>query len=135
MRERVYAPSKNTVLIIDDDPLIRRMVRALLEGEGFTVYEAENGAQGLEMATRIRPGLIILDVMMPVLNGYEVLKALRSRLEFVDIPVLMLTAESDQKSELYALELGADDYIRKPFVPQLLVARVKALLRRVEMRV
>lgn len=135
MRERVYAPSKNTVLIIDDDPLIRRMVRALLEGEGFTVYEAENGAQGLEMAARIRPGLIILDVMMPVLNGYEVLKALRSRLEFVDIPVLMLTAESDQKSELYALELGADDYIRKPFVPQLLVARVKALLRRVAMRV
>jgi len=73
--------------------------------------------------------------MMPVLNGYEVLKALRSRLEFVDIPVLMLTAESDQKSELYALELGADDYIRKPFVPQLLLARVKALLRRVAMRV
>ena len=128
--ERIIAPTPNLVLTIDDDPMIRRMVRALLEPEGFTVIEAENGAQGLEMAYRYRPALILLDIRMPVLDGYQTLAALRSKIEFSNIAVIMLTAESEEENELRALEMGADDFIRKPFRPQKLMARIKAVLRR-----
>ncbi len=131
--ERIIAPTPNLVLTIDDDPMIRRMVRALLEPEGFTVIEAENGAQGLEMAYRYRPALILLDIRMPVLDGYQTLAALRSKIEFSNIAVIMLTAESEEENELKALEMGADDFIRKPFRPQKLMARIKAVLRRAQM--
>ncbi len=116
-----------TILIAEDDGDIRGLLRLYLESEGYRVLEAENGARALELARENTPDLAILDVMMPQLNGYELTRALR---KFSDIPILILSAKSQDSDKILGLNLGADDYIAKPFNPLEIVARVKAQLRR-----
>lgn len=120
-----------TILVVDDEANIRELVRLYLEQEGFTVTEAVDGLKGLETARNLKPSLVILDLMMPEMTGWEVCKALRE----MDIPVVMLTARGDEVDKVLGLELGADDYLTKPFSPRELVARVKAVLRRAGPRV
>ena len=120
------------LLIVEDDPGIRLGLKDEFESEGYTVYQAEDGEEGLEMARTITPDLIILDVMMPVLNGYEVCK--RLRMEGNTTPIIMLTVKDKEIDKVLGLELGADDYVTKPFSLRELVARVKAILRRTEER-
>ncbi|HMO57708.1 MAG TPA: response regulator transcription factor [Roseiflexaceae bacterium] len=116
------------VLIIDDEPGLRDLVRINLEHEGFAVVNAENGVIGLEMIEHEHPDLVILDVMMPEMDGWETCRRLR---EFSSVPVLMLTARVQSQDIVAGLESGADDYLLKPFNMDELMARVRALLRRV----
>ena len=116
-----------TILIAEDDADIRGVLRLYLESEGYRVTEAESGTRALELARAQTPDLAILDVMMPGMNGYELTKALRA---FTDIPVLILSARSQDNDKILGLNLGADDYIAKPFNPMEVTARVKAHLRR-----
>jgi len=118
------------LLLIDDDRMITGPLSRQLELAGYTVTVAQNGGEGLTMAAETRPDLIILDVMMPVLDGWEVCRRLRQ--ESV-VPILMLTALGDEVDRVLGLELGADDYLVKPFSARELAARIKALLRRVEL--
>jgi two-component system KDP operon response regulator KdpE len=106
-----------------------RFIRMNLDLEGFTVFEAADGVQALKQVRDVLPDLIILDVMMPELDGFETLRDLR---EFSSVPVIMLTARGEEDDRVKGLELGADDYITKPFSPRELVSRVKAVLRRAE---
>lgn len=116
------------ILIVDDEPGLRELVRINLEHEGFAVLQAENGVQGLQMIQEDQPDLVILDVMMPEMDGWEVCRRLR---EFSQLPVLMLTARVQSQDIVTGLESGADDYLLKPFNMDELMARVRALLRRV----
>ncbi|ABU60461.1 MULTISPECIES: response regulator transcription factor [Roseiflexus] len=116
------------ILIVDDEPGLRDLLRINLEHEGFSVIEAESGAQGLQMVRDQHPDLMILDVMMPEMDGWEVCRRLR---EFSQMPVLMLTARTQSKDIVTGLESGADDYLTKPFNMDELTARIRALLRRV----
>ena len=116
------------VLVIDDDPTVRSVLKRGLAYEGFAVDTAGTGPQGLTMARDHKPDLVILDVMLPGVDGYEVLRRLRSADE--DVPVLMLTAKDEIVDQVKGLEAGADDYVVKPFTFSVLAARVKALLRR-----
>lgn len=116
-----------SILIAEDDGDIRGLLRLYLESEGYHVLEAENGAKALAIARDETPDMAILDVMMPELNGYELTRALR---KFSDIPILILSAKSQDSDKILGLNLGADDYIAKPFNPIEIVARVKAQLRR-----
>jgi len=116
-----------TVLVVDDEKNIVQLARLYLNKEGFQVEGAYNGAQALEKAKSLRPDLIILDIMMPELDGLSVCKELRKT---SDVPIIILTARSDDVDRIVGLELGADDYVSKPFNPRELVARVKAVLRR-----
>lgn len=116
-----------SILIAEDDGDIRALLRLYLESEGYRVLEAEDGAQALALAREDTPDMAILDVMMPKLNGYELTRALR---KFSDIPILILSAKSQDNDKILGLNLGADDYIAKPFNPVEIVARVKAQLRR-----
>lgn len=116
-----------SILIAEDDGDIRGLLRLYLESEGYRVLEADNGARALELAREEAPDMAILDVMMPELNGYELTRALR---KFSDIPILILSAKSQDSDKILGLNLGADDYIAKPFNPIEIVARVKAQLRR-----
>lgn len=116
-----------TVLIAEDDADIRGVVRLYLESEGYRVAEAADGMAALDAARRERPDMAILDIMMPELNGFEVTKALRA---YSDIPILILSARSQDNDKILGLNLGADDYIAKPFNPLEIFARVRALLRR-----
>ena len=116
-----------SILIAEDDGDIRDLLRLYLESEGYRVLEAENGARALALAREQAPDMAILDVMMPELNGYELTRALR---KFSDIPILILSAKSQDNDKILGLNLGADDYIAKPFNPVEIVARVKAQLRR-----
>lgn len=116
-----------SILIAEDDSDIRGLLRLYLESEGYRVLEAEDGAQALTLAREETPDMAILDVMMPKLNGYELTRALR---KFSDIPILILSAKSQDNDKILGLNLGADDYIAKPFNPVEIVARVKAQLRR-----
>jgi len=118
------------ILIVEDDPGIQLSLKDEFESEGYTVYQAEDGEKGLEMARKIAPDLIILDVMMPLLNGHEVCKQLRR--EENKTPILMLTVKDREIDKVLGLELGADDYVTKPFSLMEVVARVKAILRRTE---
>jgi len=115
------------VLVVDDEPKIVRVVKAYLEREGFQVLEAYDGRQALDLARAERPSLVVLDLMLPEISGWDVCRALRRESE---IPVLMLTARDDDTDKIVGLELGADDYVTKPFNPKELVARVRAILRR-----
>jgi two-component system alkaline phosphatase synthesis response regulator PhoP len=112
---------------VDDEPGIRELVRFTLEREGFRVATAGEGWEALAMAKAERPDLVILDLMLPGLSGEEVCRALRAEM---DVPVLMLTARKDESDRVMGLELGADDYVTKPFSPRELTARVRAILRR-----
>ena len=120
----------STILVIDDEADLRELVRYNLEKEGFDVIVAADGASGLEIALRHRPDLVVLDLMMPVMDGLEVCKRLRSDDRGKRIPLLILTAKATEVDRILGLELGADDYVTKPFSPRELVARVKAILRR-----
>ena len=120
------------ILIIEDDPGILLSLKDEFESEGYTVYSAENGEKGLEVAKQQKPDLIILDIMLPLLDGYEVCK--RLRMEDDPTPIIMLTVKDKEIDRVLGLELGADDYVTKPFSLRELVARVKAVLRRAEKR-
>ena len=117
------------ILVVDDEERMVRFIRLNLEHDGFQVTEAYKGAQAIQKVRDAIPDLILLDVMLPDLDGFEVLKMLR---EINNVPVIMLTAKAEEDDRIKGLELGADDYITKPFSPRELSSRVKAVLRRVE---
>ena len=117
------------ILVIDDEPNVLNLVSAYLKQEGFTVYTAADGPSGLRAARAYQPDLIILDVMLPELDGIEVLTRLRRE---SDVYIIMLTAKTEEIDRIVGLSIGADDYITKPFSPRELVARVKAALRRLQ---
>jgi two-component system, OmpR family, alkaline phosphatase synthesis response regulator PhoP len=119
------------ILVVDDDRKIVALVRAYLEREGFTVYTAYDGREALRLARAEDPALIVLDLMLPEVDGFEVMRLLRAE---TDVPVLMLTARSSLPERIIGLEKGADDYLPKPFSPAELVVRVKAVLRRAAQR-
>ena len=116
------------VLVGDDDPTLRGLVAYALRQEGFLVLEAGDGPAALKAIDDEAPELLVLDVNLPRMSGFEVVKRMRS--DEVEIPVLLLTARSDEEDQIRGLELGADDYLTKPFSPRTLIARVHALLRR-----
>jgi len=115
------------ILVVDDEPTIVNTVRAYLEQEGYTVHTAEDGPQALKAARAFRPDIVVLDIMLPGMDGIEVLRRLRQESA---VYVLMLTARADETDKIVGLTMGADDYLTKPFSPRELVARVKAILRR-----
>ncbi len=119
-----------TVLIVEDDEDIAALLEFKLRNSGYKVVVAENGKLGLDAARIDPPDLIILDVMMPVMNGLEALQILKSDVELSSIPVIVLTAQSKESEIVKCLELGADDYITKPFRTQEFATRVQAVLRR-----
>jgi len=116
------------VLVVDDEERIRRLIRMYMEREGFIVEEAENGTEALQFALDHHYDVILLDIMMPEMDGVEVCQELRKE---KDTPVIMLTAKGEEANRVQGFEIGADDYIVKPFSPREVVLRVKALLRRV----
>lgn len=116
-----------TILVVDDDPQIRDVLRIALERAGFAVTEAVDGATGLAAAAQTNPDLVVLDIGLPEMDGREVCRQLRRTSE---VPVLFLTAEGDEIDRVVGLELGADDYVTKPFSPRELVARLRAILKR-----
>jgi DNA-binding response OmpR family regulator len=115
------------ILVVDDEPRVVKLARDYLEKNGFRVLSAGDGNTALAVARRERPDLIVLDLMLPGMDGREVCRALRRE---SDVPIIMLTALSEESDQVAGLELGADDYVPKPFSPRLLVARVRAMLRR-----
>ncbi len=117
------------VLVVDDEPRLIHFIRLNLEHDGFEVIEAISGTQALGLLRDRLPDLILLDVMMPELDGFETLQLIR---EISTVPVIMLTAKGEEEDRVRGLELGADDYISKPFSPREMVSRVKAVLRRTE---
>jgi DNA-binding response OmpR family regulator len=121
-------PTTRPILVVDDDRKIVALVRAYLEREGFTVVTAYDGREALSQARAEDPALIVLDLMLPEIDGYEVMRLLHAD---TDVPVLMLTARSSLPERIIGLDKGADDYLPKPFSPAELVVRVKAILRRV----
>ena len=123
------AHKRYLILVVDDETRIARMIRMNLEHDGYDVIEAYSGQQALDMVRSRMPNLVILDVMMPGLDGYETLQILR---EISQVPVIMLTAKGEEEDRIRGLELGADDYVTKPFSPRELMSRVKAVLRRTE---
>ena len=123
------APVARTILVVDDERNIIELVRLYLEQAGFIVAEARDGRQALEQHAKLDPDLVVLDLMLPELDGMEVTREIRRRGE---TPILMLTARGEDIDRIIGLELGADDYLPKPFNPRELVARVKAILRRTD---
>jgi DNA-binding response OmpR family regulator len=119
------------ILVVDDEVNILDLTRMYLEREGFKVEAASDGATALEIIRELKPTLVVLDIMLPEVDGFEVCR--RTRAES-DVPIIMLTARDDDIDKIVGLELGADDYLTKPFNPRELVARVKAILRRTERR-
>lgn len=115
------------ILVVDDEPKVARLARDYLEKNGFRVITAADGQSALTVARREKPDLIVLDLMLPKIDGREVCRILRRE---SDVPIIMLTALSEEIDQVTGLEIGADDYIVKPFSPRALVARVRALLRR-----
>src|SRR6266508_1950346 len=118
------------ILLVDDEPSIVQLARMYLERDGFRIESANDGEIALEKVTRLQPALVVLDVMLPKLDGFEVCRRLRASQN--SIAILMLTARDEDIDKILGLELGADDYLTKPFNPRELVARVKAILRRSE---
>ena len=118
-----------TVLVVEDDSNIRELLRMYLEQEGFNVETAQNGAEGLRIFKIVHPNLVLLDLMMPVMDGIQMMRELRT---FSKAPVIMITAKSETFDKVTGLEIGADDYITKPFEMREVMARVKAVLRRYE---
>jgi DNA-binding response OmpR family regulator len=120
---------KNDILVVDDEKTIREVVRRYLEREGFTVREAEDGYAALDAVEDREPDLIVLDLMLPGIDGLTITRHLQSRSR---VPILMLTAKGEVSDRVRGLDLGADDYMIKPFSPQELVSRVRAVLRRAD---
>jgi DNA-binding response OmpR family regulator len=123
-------PRRRRILVVDDEPRMIRFIRLNLEHDGYDVFEASSGEEALEKLRDQIPNLVLLDVMMPGMDGFETLRMLR---EISTVPVIMLTAKGDVEDRVKGLELGADDYIAKPFDHAELVSRVGAVLRRTEM--
>src|SRR5438309_4257182 len=119
----------HTILIVDDEPRILDSVRMNLELDGYQVFEATNGIEALSEVRRRLPDLVVMDVMMPEMDGFEALRELRKS---SSVPVVLLTVKADERDVVHGLELGADDYIGKPFSPGVLLSRIKAVLRRAE---
>lgn len=117
----------DTILVVDDEPSIVEVVSLYLSREGFRVLTAGDGERALQLARREKPDLIVLDIMLPYRNGLEITRELRAERQ---VPIILLTARSDEADRIVGLEIGADDYIVKPFSPREVVARVKAVLRR-----
>src|SRR5512134_2952706 len=117
------------ILVIDDEPAITNLVSAYLRTEGYEVYTVADGNAGLKAARAFKPDLVILDLMLPGIDGIELLSRLRRESE---VYVIMLTARTEEIDKIVGLSIGADDYVTKPFSPRELVARVKAALRRIE---
>jgi len=126
----VVVEGKRKILLVEDEHDIRELVRYNLEIEGFAVVEASDGEIALRLATTERPALVILDLMLPGVPGLEVCRLLRTKEATLQVPILMLTARASEVDKVLGLEMGADDYVTKPFSPRELVARVKAVLRR-----
>jgi DNA-binding response OmpR family regulator len=122
-----------TILVIDDDRDLARVIVRTLEQEGYDVIHASNGTSGLQIAREHRPDLVVLDLTMPDIDGLEVCKTLRREPRSARLPILVLSARASAADRVLGLELGADDYLIKPFVAQELAARVKAILRRSEL--
>ncbi|MDQ2681493.1 MAG: response regulator [Candidatus Eremiobacteraeota bacterium] len=120
------------ILVIDDDRNLRRIIATNLELAGYEVKSAENGVEALRLLDDVRPDLVLLDVMMPVMDGYEVARRIRSHPLSGTVPIIMLTAKGEVEDKLAGFEAGADDYITKPFGPQEMLARVRSKIRRVE---
>ena len=118
------------ILVIEDDQAVQDLLRCSLEKENYRVHLAADGCAGLEIAAKVIPDLILLDVMLPKLNGIEVCKRLREDSLLRQIPVIMLTAKQEEADKIEGLDTGADDYVTKPFSPKELVARIRAQLRR-----
>jgi len=121
---------KGKILIVEDDRDITEMVEYNLTEEGYETVTAPDGRTGVELAGKRRPDLIILDIMLPVMDGFEVCRALKSDSLTADIPIIILSAKSQETDKVLGLELGADDYVTKPFSPRELIARMRAILRR-----
>ncbi|HEX2260797.1 MAG TPA: response regulator transcription factor [Candidatus Binatia bacterium] len=124
--------STQKILVVEDEPDIRKLVQYNLTQERFSVLEAEDGEQALKLLQRERPNLVILDLMLPGVSGMELCKLLKQRSETAKLPILMLTAKAGEADRIVGLEMGADDYLAKPFSPREMVARVRAILRRSE---
>jgi CheY-like chemotaxis protein len=118
------------IMAVDDEPVVLLVLKRILENEGYEVVLANDGTSALALLDKHKPDLVLLDIMMPGLDGFHVLESIRERF---DIPVIMLTARCDQESLVNTLKTGADDYIRKPFHTQILLARIRAKLRRAEL--
>lgn len=121
--------SRRTILVVDDEPKLVEVVREYLEHDGYRVVSASDGLEALKRFRQARPGLIVLDLMLPEVDGLEVCKRIRRE---SNVPIIMLTARAEEVDELLGLELGADDYVIKPFSPRTLLARIRAVLRRAE---
>ena len=118
------------VLLVDDENQLRRVMRDLLERDGYTVFEAKDGAQALEQVDTYAPDILVLDLNLPGLDGYGVITQLRSRQATADLPIIVLTAKGDEDNEVRVFELGADDFLSKPFRARALSARIQAVLAR-----
>ncbi|OPY58738.1 MAG: Transcriptional regulatory protein SrrA [Pelotomaculum sp. PtaU1.Bin035] len=129
--EDVFMDTKENILIADDEPRMIKLVSDFLKKDGYNVFVAENGRQALDIFADQHIDLVILDVMMPEYDGWAVCREIRKTSH---VPIIMLTARSEESDELFGFELGADEYITKPFSPKILVARAQALLRRVTER-
>jgi two-component system alkaline phosphatase synthesis response regulator PhoP len=122
--------AKRTILLVDDDPDIREFVSFNLDKEGFKVETAKNGAEGVELCKKHKPDLVLLDVMMPGMDGIEACELIRATPEIANTLIAILSARGEDYSQVAGFESGADDYITKPIRPKVLVSRIKALLRR-----
>ena len=122
------------ILVVEDEPDIRKLVHYNLTQDHYKVVEAEDGEQALKIIQRDKPSLVILDLMLPGMSGLELCRTLRGQDETAKLPILMLTAKAGEADRVLGLEMGADDYLAKPFSPRELVARVRAILRRAEWR-
>jgi len=120
------------ILIVDDDPDIQRLLGYTLKQEGYETVVAVDGSEALKSWSRDKPDLILLDLMLPHMDGLEICRNLRSHPQTSDIPIIMITAKAEESDRIVGLEMGADDYITKPFSPREVLARVKAILRRLE---
>ncbi|UQZ83561.1 Heme response regulator HssR [Paenibacillus konkukensis] len=121
------------ILIVDDDPFIRQLIKLALRGEEMQLLDSSNGVEALEMLERTRVDLMILDIMMPQMDGWELCREVRTR--YPDLPLLMVTAKSEQAHKVKGFQLGTDDYVVKPFDPLELAMRVKALMKRYKINV
>ena len=121
---------KAKILVVDDEPDALELIEYNLRGAGYQVFTAANGSQALELARRHLPDALVLDLMLPEVDGIEVCKTLRRNPDTAEIPILMLTAKADEIDRVIGLEVGADDYVTKPFSPRELVLRIKNILRR-----
>jgi len=126
--------SRQNILIIEDEKNIVELLKYNLEKQGYSLTCCQNGQDGLSSALRDKPSLILLDLMLPEISGIEICKTLRRNYKTQDIPIVMITAKTDEADIILGLELGADDYVTKPFSPRQLIARVRALLRRYDLR-